>query len=357
MRAGFYTGELGNIQMLTIREVAELAGVSKATVSRYINKSGYVKEETCRKIQEVIDKYHYVPAVGAVNLSKQESNTVGVIVSEVNNRFYGDVLRGIAEVADANNLTLMLFDTKGDPKKEARALDILQQYRVCGVAISPSVDYVGNPTGLELKTKLLHLDIPAVIMDRGQDQLPWDMVLFEDYQSTYFAARILCESGCKNLAIITGGTEGRVARDRYWGFTDGLAEQGIPLKEEHVYQGDFTIEKAHELFCDLFHGEDIPDGILTCSNRASIGFLQAATECGVELGKDIQVIGFDRLEYLEYLGIPYSCLYKDRVQMGKTAMQLLVNRIADREEPRNITVMPYQVQLCKGNKWDIIPAE
>ena len=102
---------------LTIKDIAKEAGVSKSTVSRVLNGTGYVREETKRKVEEVIKRYHYTPSSIARNLSRKESNTIGVLIQEVGNPFFAELLEGITEVLDENNLTMFLCDTDNDVRK------------------------------------------------------------------------------------------------------------------------------------------------------------------------------------------------------------------------------------------------
>lgn len=113
--------------MLTIKEVADLAGVSKATVSRVINNSGYVSPQTRLKIESIMKQYNYLPSASAVNLSRQETSTVGVVVPEIGNRFYADVVHGITEMADQMNLSLVFFSTSNSPEQEEKAIRTLRQ--------------------------------------------------------------------------------------------------------------------------------------------------------------------------------------------------------------------------------------
>lgn len=126
--------------MITIKDVAELAGVSKATVSRALNNSGYVSPETKKKIDEIIEKYHYLPSASAVNLSKKETTTIGVVVPEIGNLFYADIVQGITRKADELDLSLVLFDTGNNMEREEKAIRVLQQQRVKGIILGPSID-------------------------------------------------------------------------------------------------------------------------------------------------------------------------------------------------------------------------
>ena len=141
-------------KIITIKDVAEMAGVSKATVSRVMNNSGYVAAETRRKIENIMEAHNYVPSALAVNLSRQETKVVGVVFPEIENVFYSDILHGITQVADELDLSLVLFDTQNDLEREKKAFRVLQQQKVRGIILGPSVDYPETAKGRELLANL-----------------------------------------------------------------------------------------------------------------------------------------------------------------------------------------------------------
>lgn len=332
--------------MITITDVAKLAGVSKATVSRVLNNSGYVNEETRKRVEQIVKENHYVPSASAINLSKQESTAIGVVVPEIDNLFYGDILHGITEIADQHDLSLVFFDTQNKAEKEARALHTLSQQRVRGLILAPAVDYSLSSLGRELRKQLKALDIPVVIVDRDSENMHWDGVFYESYQSSYRAAQILHKAGHTRMGIITGDLGLKIGRDRLQGFRQGVLDNGLELRDEDIFEGDFLEERAYQLTKKMFLSGDWPTAIYTCNNRTSLGFLKAARECKIRIGKDIAVIGNDRIAMIDQLGIPFSCVYRDNIEMGRLALKMLLERIENPTRPRNICMIPYQVHLC-----------
>ncbi|MGM9522230.1 MAG: LacI family DNA-binding transcriptional regulator [Oscillospiraceae bacterium] len=331
--------------MLTIKDVAGLAGVSKATVSRVLNGGGHVSPETRRRVEKVIEEYGYVPDVSAVNLSRGGSAAVGVIVPEIDNAFYGDVLRGITEVAEELDLPLMFFDTRNSGASEERAIRTLEQYRVRGAILAPVVDYSENAESQRLRDRLSRLKVPVVIVDREFDNMNWDGVFYENFSSSYCAAQELYKAGNRRLGVITGNLGRKIARDRFEGFRQGARDCGAELKDKDILIGDFSVERAYELARDMFRSGDWPEGIFTSNNRTSTGFLKAAIECGIKIGRDIAVIGNDSLKELDVLGIPFSCVMRDNYEMGRTAVRLLVDRLQNPTHSRRISVIPYELKL------------
>lgn len=335
--------------MITIKEVAELAGVSKATVSRVLNSSGYVSAEARRKVEDVIKEYNYLPSASAVNLSKQETSTVGVVVPEIDNMFYADIVHGITEIADELNLTLVLFDTQNSLEKEERAIRALQHLRVRGIILGPSVDYPETKEGRLVLGQLKQLGVPIVIVDRDFTNMPWDAVLYENYECSYAAAVELYKAGNRRLSVITGDMSLKIGRDRLAGFRRGAEDCGLTIREEDILYGDFLMEKAYKLSKELLTRGDLPDAVYTSNNRTSLGFLKAANECRIRIGKDIALMGNDRIDTVDILGIALSCVYRDNYEMGRMAVRLLQERIDNPDRTRTISMIPYKVGL-KGSE-------
>ncbi|MDO5408087.1 MAG: LacI family DNA-binding transcriptional regulator [Eubacteriales bacterium] len=338
--------------MLTIKEVAELAGVSKSTVSRVLNNNGYVNEETRRRIEKVIQEYGYRPSAAAVTLSKKEGSTIGVIIPEIDNTFFGEVLKGINEVADRNDFSIICCDTQNNGEKELKALAALEQQRVRGVIITPAMGYGDRESVEKLKEALARLDVPVVVVDRDFDYSQWDTVYYQNYESGFIATESLIRAGNRTIGIIQGDMQLKIARERYRGYEDAMMANGLEIPTEFVLKGDFSQEKAYELTCAMVEGGVLPDAMVTCNNRTSLGFIKAMIEHGLAIGKDIAVVGIDHLPVLDVLGFHFSCVSRDTIEMGRMGMKLLMERMKSAEKQRAIWVAPCKLELKGSEKTD-----
>lgn len=336
--------------MLTIKEVAYLAGVSKATVSRVMNNSGYVAPKTREKIENIVKQYNYLPSASAVNLSRQETTTIGVVVPEIGNLFYADIVHGITEEADSMNLSLVFVNTSNSPEQEEKAIRMFQQQRVRGIILGPSVDYCSSAHGQKLLDQLRALNVPIVIIDRAFDGMEWDAVVYENYQSSFCAAQELYKAGNRRLAVLTGDMSMLIGRERFQGFLKGAQSLGLEIRKEDILQGDFRMERAYELSKEMFRRGNLPDAIYCSNNLSTLGFLKAANECGVTVGKDIALIGNDRIDVVDLLGIGVSWVFRDNRQMGSIAMRMLDERIKNPNKCKTISVVPFQVELNGSEK-------
>lgn len=328
---------------MNIKDIAAAAGVSKSTVSRVLTNKGYVSEGARKKIEAAIAAHGYQPSASAQSLSKRETNTIGVIVPEIDNAFFSDVLRGITGVVDQHNLTLIYCNTDNNAEKEMRALEMLESQRVRGVIMTPAVDYSEPNAADVLCTRLKKLGAPVVLVDREIEGFVCDSVLFENYGSAYAATKALIEAGNKKIGIITGDLELKIARDRFEGFCQALKDSGISLLKDAIYQGDFQIDTAYRLALQIFDRVDPLDAILTSNNRTTLGLFKAAHERGKVIGRDIATIGIDSIEVLEMIGYPYSCISRDAVGMGRQAMCLLLDRLEHPQKEQSVCMTSFQL--------------
>lgn len=332
--------------MITIKEIAELAGVSTATVSRVVNNNGYVNEKTRKRVEDIIAANHYTPSASAVNLSRRETSTIGVIVPELTNTFFGELLHGISEVIDKTEFTSFFFDSDNSMQKEERAILALEQQRVRGLIITPAKD---SDRERKLFRQLQRLNVPTIIVDRELPNSQWDGVFFENFQSGYCACETLIQAGHQRIGIITGDLSLKIARERYDGFMQAARDYHIAIEDKYIYKGDFTIDGAYEQTVQMIRSGDLPQAILTSNNLTSFGFLKAINEYNLKIGKDIAVIGIDHIPELDLINYGFSCVARDTVEMGREAAKALLNRMENPKDKRQMIMIGYQL-ILKGSE-------
>lgn len=332
---------------LTIMDIAREAGVSKATVSRVINNSGAVSPKTKERVLEIIKENKFSPSATARNLSKGTSSAIGFVVPEIDNPFFGEILRGVTEITDKNNLTLICCNTDDEREKDRRALDLFKENRVRGILYTPAVDYTDKKDRKNLIRTFDEINVPVIVMDRNINLPNVDGVYFNDYQGVYEATKALIEAGHTKIGIINADLEKPLARDRQKGFTDAMEQAGIPIREDYILAGDFHATKAYHLSRELLAMEDRPTAVLTCNNRTTLGFLKALSERGESVPDDIVCFGLDRIETLELLGHNYNFIERDAMKMGREAIKLLINRMAFPDRPKMEVVLDTKLIINK----------
>lgn len=314
-----------------------------------LNNSGYVSNETRKRVEYVINKHEYLPSATARSLSKKDTNTIGVIIPEADNSFFGEILKGISEVVDQNDMTLIFCDTDNNMEKQEKALKMLRGQRVKGLILTPVNDYSDDESANTLRKQLDSLMVPVVLLDRQVEHSHWDGVYFENFKGAYAGTEVLIKEGHKNIGIITGDLNLKIGRDRYRGFLQAMEDYEIPILKEYVLEGNFSEEKAYELTEKCIENNTMPEAMLTCNNRTTLGFIRALREHKITIGEDIAAIGIDRIKLLDNLGYNFSYVERDTIEMGRTAMYKLLDRFKNPNKKREVLNMPFKLTL-KGSE-------
>lgn len=326
--------------MITIGQIAEMAGVSKSTVSRVLNCSGYVREDTRKKIEAIMEEYHYSPSASAQNLSRRETNTIGVIVPELDNTFFTEVLAGVAEVVDEKNFTMIVCNTSNDGEKEKTALSMMEQQRVRGVIFTPAIGYSDAAAEKSIRLQLKNLNVPVVLVDREIQNVQWDGVFYENFQSGYLATEHLINLGNKKIGIITGDMDLKHARERYKGYVQAMEDYHLPVNKAYVYEGDYTVEGSYEITRRINETQDRPEALVLSNNLTTLGYVKAIRKLDKELDQEMKVVGIDHIPILDTIGYRYNCVTRDTKAMGRAAIELLLERLENPDREREIHVIP-----------------
>ncbi|MGI5959401.1 MAG: LacI family DNA-binding transcriptional regulator [Massiliimalia sp.] len=334
---------------MTIKDIAALAGVSKSTVSRVLTNTGYVNEDTRKKIQSVIERYGYQPSASAQNLPRKETNTIGIVIPEMDNYFFTDIVRGISQVADPLGLTMIYSNTDNQAEKESKVLEMLKSQRVRGVIMTPATDYSQPDAAKHLKEQLEKLQVPIVMVDRTVKDTQYDGVFFNNMGGAYAATQTLIQAGNRKIGVITGDLQLKIGRDRFHGFCQCMKDHGLSIPQDRIYEGNFQTETAYQLAKQIFARQDPLDAVVTCNNNTTLGVIKAAHELGKVLGVDLALMGIDRIDVLDLIGYSYSCIARDPVEMGRKAMDLLLRRIQSPDAAPSVCTVRFEI-ICKGSE-------
>lgn len=340
----------GGLMGVTIKDIAKACGVSKTTVSRYLNQSGYVSEEVTNKIKMKVEELNYIPSQTARNLSNQSSNVIGVVIPEVSNPFFAEIFKGISSIADSNNFNLLYCDTDNDPVKELKNLSMLRTYNVAGLIITPaSSNSAVESYEKDFSEAVERLNVPVVLMDRDLDTIQYDGVFTDNFKGAYDCTKLLLEGGHRRVATIKGDTNFSIGRERYRGYCEALSDAGLEMDERFVYDGDFTSNTAYRLTKEIMKSSDRPSGIFSPNNLTTIGILKALYEDGYKIPDDISVVSFDDIELLTALNIRLSVVKRDPEDMGRKAMELLLDKMNSypSDSIRKVVIEPAVIDRSK----------
>jgi len=325
---------------ITISDIARLSGVSLSTVSRVLNNSGYVKDETRKKVEEVIRQNNFIPSAIARNLSKSQSTTIGIIVPDITNSYFGEVIKGVSEIAEENGLNIILFNTDNILEKEIRALNVLKEQRIRGIIMTPG--FGEEKDNFKYIDTINKLNIPIVLVSADIKFKKMSGIFVDNINAGFDATNLLLKKGHSKIAIMTGILSSEPAAHRLLGYKKALKESNIDIEQRYILSGDFNMKKAYELTKKLIEDEDRPTALITCSNRMTIGAIKALKEKNINIPEDLAIVAFDRVALLDYLGINITYIDELPLSLGKKSMNLLLdilnNNISEKE--KRIIVKP-----------------
>ncbi|MCT4543412.1 MAG: LacI family transcriptional regulator [Vallitalea sp.] len=314
---------MGNI---TIRDIAMRANVSSTTVSRVLNNSGYVKDTTKKKILNAIKELNYVPNAVARSLSINKTNIIGVMVPDLNNPFFTEVVQGISNVADENDLNIILCDSNENfLEKEIKYLKMLKEQRIRGLIITPTSEE--NKYNSMYLSLLEDLGIPIVLVDRDVKHSSFDGVFIDNVKGAHEGTEALIKSGHKYIAIIAGPNTSKPGRDRLVGYKKALNSYDIPIKDKYIMHGNFKLQSGYELTMKLMEMEVPPTAIFSSNNLMTLGCVKALRRLNLKIPEDIALIGFDEIEIFNILDLNISVISRPTHEMGKLAMKILLEKI------------------------------
>ena len=332
-----------------INEIAQLAGVSTATVSRVIHNAECVKPKTREKVLRIIEECNYIPSETARGLSTKKSNAIGVVFPDLKNPFYYGLLRGITNVAEKNGYSVLMFYTDENTQKEKEILKVAKGRDLAGLIIT-AVGVADPETAALLKSYEAE-NIPVILLDRQLEGQNFCTVLAENEEGSYQAVKQLIREGHRKIALIEGDPHLNPVHERCLGFKRAMEECGVEIRPEYIIRANQMAELAYEKMRDLLALPDPPTAVFSTNNMTTLGVLRCITERHIKIGEDISIIGFDDIEILNDIDYKLSVVDRSERQMGEAAMNALLLRFEGRtEEAYNIERIPARLILRGSEK-------
>jgi LacI family transcriptional regulator len=306
--------------LYTIRDIARLAGVSVATVSGVLNNKPTVKPALVDRVKKAMEALDYHPDHVARSLRVRRTCTVGMVIADVTNPFFTEVIRGVEKEAQSNGYSVILCDANEDPALERHYLSTLFSRRVDGVLLAPT----SSPSAQESR---IHKRFPIVLIDRIPLGFTGDAVMTDNFGGAYDGTRHLIELGHRQIAIISGQLNFSNGLDRLDGFRKALQEQHLALPDEYFQRGDFQLESGYRCGLELMRLSMPPTAIFSCNNRMTLGLMRALSEVHVHCPEAVSVLGFDDFEWSAYFTPRLTTIAQPAYEMGTRAMQILLRRL------------------------------
>jgi DNA-binding LacI/PurR family transcriptional regulator len=307
---------------MRIKDVAGLAGVSTATVSHVINNTRFVSEETRQKVLAAIEKCNYTPNAHARSLASGRSRTLGLIISDINNPFFPELIKSIEEKAGSNGYGVILANTNYDPKRTIACVQRMIEQNVCGVAIMTS------EMDMSLSERLAARRTAVVFLDVGQVGAHMSNIVVNYEKGIREGVEHLLSLGHRRIAYISGPPHLKSAARRRAAFVKIMKKYRASLHTTpFIYEGDFKTGGGQRAAAEILRLRPTPTAIVSGNDLMAIGALRELKSAGLRAPQDISVIGFDDIGFAALAEPPLTTILIPRAEIGGAAVDALLHMI------------------------------
>ena len=314
----------------TINDVARQAGVSKATVSAVLNDMGTVKRSTRERVLSVIESLNYRKSGPDRRSAGQQMRSLALVIKEIDNPFYGEVITGARGAADEAGYTLMVMSSDGGHEAERRAVELLQRKEVDGLILTPVLDVDADLSHLfELKRR----NFPFVLLEEVRG-VPGSLIDVDNEEASRKAVEFLIEQGHTRIVHFAGPQYSSHSQERIDGVRRACSGSHVIFTDDDVVRAGAHLEDGYRTGLAYFGGRapaQRPTAVTCYNDLVALGLCRALKELGLGVPEDVSVIGFDDIALLEYLPVPLTTVRMPKADMGRLAAQLLIRHIESRE--------------------------
>jgi LacI family transcriptional regulator len=308
---------------VTIRDVALVAKVSPATVSRVLNDDARVGAELRDRVLDAVGRLGYQPNSQARSLRTRATKVLALIISDIENPFFTSLVRGVEDAANRHGYSVVLANSDEDLAKEQRYLEVAAAEKMAGVILSPA------SSGRTRIKVLTDRSIPVVTIDR-RIVAEVDSVTVDNRAGAEAAVRHLFAVGARRIGIIAGPDDVSSAADRLAGYQAALRSAGLTVDPDLVVHGDFRVDGGHRAVRTLLALPERPDGLFVANNLMMVGALKALIDAGLSVPGDMLVAGFDEMSWAGFAP-PLTLVEQPTYEIGRRATEMLLGRISDND--------------------------
>jgi LacI family fructose operon transcriptional repressor len=303
--------------LVKIKDVAKLAGVSVASVSRVLAGLPVVSEPTRLRVLEAVKALEYRPDLAARRLRSRRSDTIGLLVSDIRNPFFTEISRAVEEVAFAHQMSVILCNTDENPEKEATYLNLMADEKVSGVILSPSLNLLSHFTPGDYS-------FPVVLVDRYERGIEADAVLLDNYEAAYRLTEHLIGNGHRQIVLVYGA-DSATGRQRLEGYRAAMASHNLTAQAQGVKP---MADQAREAALAVLQRAPLPQAVIATSGLILLGITEALQETSLKVPRDIAVAGFDNMPWTRLMEPGLTVIAQPTYEIGREAIELLLQRIA-----------------------------
>jgi LacI family transcriptional regulator len=311
----------------TIYDVARLAGVSTATVSRALNGTGQVAGAKRKAIDEAVEQLGYRPNTIARSLVTRSTQTIALLLPDITNPFYAELVAGIHQLTLERDYTMLLCTTDFDPEQEERYLRLLRAKHVDGALVD------GLVLPPERIARFVEDGFPIVCLDRDVDSPAVPLVQVDNRMGARLATEHLLSLGHRRIAHIMGAPA-RISEERLLGYQGALADAGVAADSALVALGNFTETGGHDAMAALIEAAPDLTAVFAGNDLSAIGAMNVISASGRRVPDDVSIVGFDDVRLSEYTSPPLTTIRQPAGEIARHATELLLGMIAGRRPPR-----------------------
>lgn len=323
----------------TINDVARLAGVSKATVSAVLNDTGTVKRSTRDRVLSAIESLNYRKSGPDGRSPGPQMRSIGLVIKEIDNPYYGEVVTGARSAAQESGYTLLVVSSEGEYETERRAVELLQRKGVDGLILTPVLDQDADLSHLfEAKRR----NFPFVLLEELRG-VPSSLIDVDNEQASRKAVEFLIEQGHTRIVHLAGPEYSWHSQERIDGVRRACSGSHVIFTDQDIVRAGAHMEDGYRAGLDFFRGRpaaERPTAVTCYNDLVALGLCRALAELEIGVPDDVSVIGFDDIQLLEYLPLRLTSVRMPKFEMGQLAAQMLIRHIESRE-----TLPPQKVYL------------
>ena len=279
---------------LTIREIADLAGVSTTTVSHILNDKGQrFSDETRQRVLKVVEENHFTPNYFASNIINNESKLIGIIVPLITEPFAATLINLIQKQLNQLGYHLMTSESANNVEEEIALFERYRQMAVEGIVCFTSTSF-----SKKMIVNSRYFGIPVVFVDRGINESIYGNVYFNEYETVFKAIELLIERGHRKIGLITDNNEQYSFPDRSQAYFDALKTNQIDIDDKRIVEAHFSVEEGYKATQKILEESDVT-AIFCCDDNLALGCYQAVFDSGRQVNEDIKIVGFDGVEMLK----------------------------------------------------------
>lgn len=316
---------------MTISDVAKRAGVSKTTVSRVLNYPELVKEDTLKKVKSAMEDLNFAPNVLAQSMRINKTYTVGVVIPDIKNPFYTKIMYEIELALRKYDYMMMMCPTSGDFEREKGCINRLLQRKTDGILF---FTYNNSKEHIDFYTSISK-NIPFILMDESLDGIEISQVVVNGYAGVKNAVNHLIAKGHKKIACLSSKYE--AGKKRFYGYTDALLDNKIPLNKDYIVEAGYSTEEGYKSALQLLKLKERPTAIVAVADSMAIGAIKAMADKNIQVPEEIEVIGFDNIEWATIVTPTLSTVNQKLDEIAQSAVDMLVDKISHPSKVREVS--------------------